>query len=250
MTHSTLRTFFSGAVDALRSGYVQSAGSSSSSAGGLREARLRKVIKQILPPNVSVHHGDIIDAAEHASGQLDGVLVHPFGTSLKVDEDDPGVILAESAIAVLESKSTLTSQWSEVLEKARKVASLQRQYQGFNVYFGSIPVAPNRIPLHVIGNVGWQKAETLAAKVQELAACYPADDVPLVTVVQLSPPGIAYHQGPNGKPPFGANISPEVHRWDPLMRLCFLLTDASRTVLMSSPAWEKYLKYDAPLESE
>jgi len=105
MAHPRLRSFFSGAVDNLRSAYRQTEGSSASTAGSLREARLRRVFECTLPANTSLHCGDIIDPFQNDSGQLDGILIHSFGNALAVDRGEPALALAEAVIAVIESKS-------------------------------------------------------------------------------------------------------------------------------------------------
>ena len=75
----------------------------------------------------------------------------------------PRLYLAESVAAVIEVKSDVASQWSEVESTAKQLRPLQR-YFGASMSFGG-PPAPH-IPIFAVGYRGWQQLPTVHAKAQ------------------------------------------------------------------------------------
>jgi hypothetical protein len=69
---------------------------------------------------------------------------------------------------VIEVKSNLEKQWSEVIERAKRLSILTRK-PGVVGYAGSAP--PKEIPLFAVGLTGWSKRETAETKLVEAAAC-------------------------------------------------------------------------------
>jgi hypothetical protein len=175
-----LVTFFTGAVDELRAAYKKSEGAPSNCAGSLRERGVRRAIEHSLPAIVRVYEGEIIDRAGGQSGQLDGILVHATGSALATDADDSRIVLAEGAVAVIESKSNLRSQWSEVERTWDKLKGLRRK-EGFG----------DSIPFVVVGRQGWQTGEPIADHICDLLRDFDGFAPPTI-VVQLEPPIIAF----------------------------------------------------------
>src|SRR4051812_14727792 len=113
--HEKLRHFFNGAVDQVLSAFTASEGSSNETMGSLRESGLRRVFEHTLPQIVRLHRGDVIDSFGQKTGQLDGVVTHVSAPALALNADDDRVIFAEGVVAVLEVKSDISKQWSQVV---------------------------------------------------------------------------------------------------------------------------------------
>jgi hypothetical protein len=240
VVHRRLVTFFTGAVDELRAAYKKSEGAPSSCAGSLRERGVRRAIEHSLPGVVRLYEGEIIDHASGQSGQLDGILVHATGTALATDADDSRIVLAEGAIAVVESKSSLDSQWSQVKATWDKLKKLRRR-EG---YGGTIPFV-------VVGRQGWKTGEPIADHVWGLLKPFekefPNDFAPPVLVVQLEPPivGLALWEGTNEAVHLNVTVHTfeEEHRWETLAQLWRVLTQMAMAREEDPIAipWDKYL---------
>ena len=137
---------------------ARAAGTSLSSAtkGREREVFINGFLAEVLPPHLRVGSGDAIDQAGRRSGQLDIVVEYPFLPSLPlVTGKSPRLYLAEGIVAVIEVKSDVALQWSEVEQTAQNLLSLQRDYQ----YERGVSIGPRAmpsIPLFVVGYGGWK----------------------------------------------------------------------------------------------
>lgn len=149
----------------LQSAHLAGAGLSSSSKGREREAFVDLFLKSVYPPIYRFGSGDVTDAAGHKSGQLDVVIEFPFGPSLpSVGSDQVRLYLAESVAAVVEVKSDLANQWSEVRRTASQLAPITRSF-GAAMIMGNPP--SNHVPLIAVGFKGWSTIETLARHVDD-----------------------------------------------------------------------------------
>jgi hypothetical protein len=124
--HYRLRTFFEGVTGELLGAYRKSEGAPSNCKGSLRERGVRRAIEHSLPGMVRLYDGEVIDPFGQQTGQLDGILVHATGAALATSSDESRIVLAEGALAVIESKSNLMSQWAEVKNTCEKVAKVRR----------------------------------------------------------------------------------------------------------------------------
>jgi hypothetical protein len=239
--HPRLVTFFTGAVDELRAAYKKSEGAPSNCAGSLRERGVRRAIEHSLPGIVRLYEGEIIDRSGGQSGQLDGVLVHATGSALATEADDSRIVLAEGAIAVVESKSSLDSQWSQVELTWDKLKRLRRR-KG----------AGGTIPFVVIGRRGWKTGEPIADHIHGLLKPFekdfPGDSAPPVLVVQLEPPivGLAlWEEEPNVALHLKVTVHAfeEGHRWQALAQPWRALTQMAmaREADPIAIPWNEYL---------
>ena len=140
---------------------VYQAGASLSSAtkGAEREAFVERFLSQVLTPQYRFGTGDATDQQGRRSGQLDVVVEYPWVPSLPIVQvDQSRLYLAEGTAAVIEVKSNIASQWSEVLHVAQQLEPLRRTY-GSGMSSGSEPM--QRIPLFAVGYSGWKTPETV-----------------------------------------------------------------------------------------
>jgi uncharacterized protein DUF6602 len=132
---------------------------SSASKGNEREAFINGVLSQVLPPHFRFGSGDITDQVGARSGQLDIVVEYPFVPSLPIVAGrSPRLYLAEGVVAVIEIKSNLSTQWTEVEATAKQLSVLDRNYLS-GISFG--PMAGQKIPLYAVGYTGWKQFETV-----------------------------------------------------------------------------------------
>ncbi|WP_152622816.1 DUF6602 domain-containing protein [Archangium violaceum] len=127
---------------------------SSSSKGADRELFVNIFLKNVLPPQFRFGSGDITDLAGKISGQLDLVVEFPIYPSLQIPGGESRLYLAEGVAAVIEVKSNLADQWTQVEKTSEKLAQLNRL---FGDTTGS---APWRVPIFAVGYKGWSSIET------------------------------------------------------------------------------------------
>lgn len=134
---------------------------SNASKGNEREAFINGFLSQVLPSHFRFGSGDVTDENGARSGQLDIVVEYPFVPSLPIVAGrSPRLYLAEGVVAVIEIKSNIASQRSEVERTASQLAVLSRNYDyPSGVSFG--PRAGDKIPLYAVGYTGWKEIETL-----------------------------------------------------------------------------------------
>lgn len=146
---------------------AHSAGASMTSAskGSEREAFINTFLGDILPPQFRFGLGEATDQNGNKSGQLDIVIEFPFVPSLPIVAGrSPRLYLAEGIVAVIEVKSDVAGQWSEVLATAKQLATLQRAY-GSGISIG--PRAGPKVPLYAVGYTGWSGFDTIKTRVEQ-----------------------------------------------------------------------------------
>ncbi len=146
--------------------YAHEAGGdlSSSTKGSEREAFINTILKSVIAPPFRVGSGDIIDTQGNHSGQLDIVIEHGGGISFPlVAHETPRLYLAESVCAVVEVKSNLPSQWSEVKSTADKLSKVKR----LNVRNNSKQSEYDPLPLLAVGYKGWSSIETYKENIKD-----------------------------------------------------------------------------------
>lgn len=216
-----LRAFFNGVFDLLMAAFRASEEMSAASKGTIRERAARDVLRSLAPPFLQIEQGDIVDAWGEASGQLDGVVIDARAPALKLSPSDPAIILAESAIAVLECKSDLAGHWEDqVAPKFEKIAKLRPAirrvpglaqlppeilatfskpaFEHFQGRIDGVRDEQRRIPLYVVGRTGWTSPDTFAHHVDKIQAGRPPTDSPFVLAITLDPPALA--RGHAGRP--------------------------------------------------
>ncbi len=161
MTGDPIKERLSGIQQMLLGARAAGLSLSSATKGREREVFVNGFLAEVLPPHFRFGSGDAIDHKRRRSGQLDIVVEYPFLPSLPlVMGRSPRLYLAEGIVAVIEVKSDVASQWSEVEATAQQLLPLQRAYG----YEGGISIGPRAmpsIPLFAVGYGGWKTFETV-----------------------------------------------------------------------------------------
>ena len=153
----------------LLAGHSGGKSASSSMKGDERETFVKQFLNQLIPPMFRIGRGDITDSTGHRTGQIDLVIEYPFVPSMQLINMGPRIYLAEGVAAVIEVKSNLADQWSEVVDTARRVRPLVRAFGGM-ASFGVNPdlASPkDPIPFFAVGYTGWTQRETLEKHLNE-----------------------------------------------------------------------------------
>ncbi len=132
----------------------------SSSKGTEREIFVKEFLGKVFPSHFRFGTGTITDSAEKLSGQADIVIELPFFPSFPVPPSDVRLYLAEGVAAVIEVKSNLSTQWSEVESTTQKIKQLSRNY-GQSSFF-SYGMSPRKqIPVYAVGFQGYKSRGAL-----------------------------------------------------------------------------------------
>jgi hypothetical protein len=134
--------------------------------GGEREHLVNDYLSQLLPPIYRFGRGAVTDATGELSGQLEVVMELPLGSSFPMPAGTERLYLAESVAAVIEVKSNLSSQWSEVQDTIKRVKVLRRDIrQSAALLLESSPdpivEAGPKIPCYAVGYHGYKSLEAL-----------------------------------------------------------------------------------------
>jgi Domain of unknown function (DUF6602) len=149
----------------LKAVHQSSSGLSAATIGTERATFIDNFLSEVLPTPFRFGTGDATDRSGNRSGQLDVVIENPFCPSLPIVGGGlTRLYLAESIAAVIEVKSNIEKQWSQVLETAKQLAPLRRQQRGM-AYVGRRPT--DRIPFFAVGYEGWKQQAALEAKLGE-----------------------------------------------------------------------------------
>lgn len=96
--------------------------------GTLREIFLKEFLKPILPHDIGVVSGEIIDSYGNRSGQVDCILIDKTLPQLYLGSPDHLIVLAESVLATIEIKSNLTGdELSDSLISSYKIKCLKKR---------------------------------------------------------------------------------------------------------------------------
>lgn len=101
---------------------------SSSSKGFEREIFVEEFLKQVYPNNFRFGNGDVVDNKGRKSGQIDIVVEAPFLYSFPAHPNGPRLYPAESVVAIIEVKSDLIKQWSQVKKSVEKIRKIERVF--------------------------------------------------------------------------------------------------------------------------
>ena len=138
--------------------------------GSERETLVRQFLQRVFPSPYRFGSGAIADAGGLTTGQLDVVVEFPFFPSFPAPAGDERLYVAESVAFVIEVKSDLTAQWSQVEQTTAKVRPLRRKWRGhvqMDPDCGLAPMAAtvSRIPVVAVGFKGFASAELLQRRI-------------------------------------------------------------------------------------
>lgn len=133
--------------------------------GYVREQTIKQLILPSLPVKYRSTTGQIIDQYGNKTGQLDVIIENSGFPSIAAPSiADVRLVLAEGVSSVIEVKSTLSSQWSQVVSTKNKVYPIRRRYRMESITRGQVP---ERVPFFVVAYQGWKELETLRSKIDE-----------------------------------------------------------------------------------
>jgi len=161
---------------------------SAATKGTERELFVDSFLSEVFPPHFRFGSGDITDSEENKSGQLDIVMEYPNLYSFPMGQASPRLYLAESVAAVIEVKSNLSAQWSEVEDTAKKTKLLKRRFEDYRMReladrydaldtdeaklsayklretASCLNAPPEKIPMFVVGYTGWARSKTISKR--------------------------------------------------------------------------------------
>ena len=164
---------------------------SSASKGSEREIFVSSFLSQVFPPHFRFGSGDITDADERKSGQIDVVVEYPNLYSFPIWQSAPRLYLAEGVAVAIEIKSDISNQWDEVKESATKLKELKRRFRDMRMLEEAdrldsvgndismlrafelrqaaerMQTPPEDIPMFVVGYKGWARPETLTGHLND-----------------------------------------------------------------------------------
>lgn len=247
--------FMNGAYDRLLASFTASAKMSNTTKGTIREKGFRAALERAFPPVAKVYGGDVIDSDGTATGQLDFVVTHSTAPAFGSQEDEPRLILAEGVLGVVEMKSDLSSQWSQVERTWKKLRKIRRPprtigFKNGQFHIGSpLDPADHAIPYYVVAKTGWADHGMLVKKLRSLVETFEGDDPPRVALLQLTPPRSVVYEGQrpdptNGKPKLFLG---QYGYWNDvrglvLMDLLHPISEAARSTVFQPINWGEYFR--------
>lgn len=241
MAHPRLVTFFEGAVDELRAAYKKSERAPSAAKGSTRENAIVTALHHLMPPVAIIHHGEVIDRHGRQSGQLDGIVRHATGVALATTPHEAPVALAEGVLAVIEAKSDLSKQWTEVKGTWSKLSKLRRA--GTRLHYKSFSTPPETgIPFIAIGRKGWSTESKIVEKTTELFSDYGEDKCPTVMVAQLDPAAYCLVRFSKSKGSTAVvSILDKDEHWQSLAAVWGILVNEAHGALKRQIDWTGYM---------
>lgn len=115
-----------GIQQSLMAQHIGGRGMPNATIGGERETFLREFLQKLFPAHRRFSTGAITDSEGRLSGQVDIAVEYGEIPSFPMPGTEERLLLAESVALVIEVKSNLASQWSQVCETTAKVKTLQR----------------------------------------------------------------------------------------------------------------------------
>ena len=147
-----------GIQQALMAQHLGGRGLPNATIGGERETFLREFLQKVFPAHRRFATGAITDSSGKISGQVDVAIEYGFVPSFPMPGTDERLLLAESVAVVLEVKSDLIGQWSQIRETTKKVKTLRRN---LNVVMSMGDGPPEWIPCIAVGYTGHATIESL-----------------------------------------------------------------------------------------
>jgi hypothetical protein len=164
--------------------------------GHAREMFINQFLRKVMPPEFRISgNGEAIDSSGEKSGELDVIVENSFLPSIPffgTDGDSSRLFFCEGIASVIEIKSNLSDEWSNILAAAEKLRALNRRLIGGTQVFsgGSVvttlpfefkgPAAKElpklkphpeddlrkKVQYFVVGYHGWKTTETIDAKLE------------------------------------------------------------------------------------
>jgi hypothetical protein len=138
--------------------------------GNERETLVREFLAKVFPPPFRFGAGAVIDQSGKTSGQLDVVAEFPFFPSFPTPGAAERLYLAESISFVIEVKSDLAAQWSQVEQTAEALLPLRRAWRAhLSFHGGSLEISDasvSRIPFVAVGFRGYKSIDALEQKLK------------------------------------------------------------------------------------
>ena len=209
-----------GIQQALIAHHRGSSGLPSAHAGSERETFLREFLQQVFPAHRRFVSGTITDSEGMRSGQVDIAIEYGISPSFPMPNTTERLLLAESVCLVIEVKSNLSSQWSEVTDTTKKVKALRRAIQ-LDMATDDVP---DRIPVIAVGYTGHRTVKGLVERLESTSI----DSRPDAALVIDS--GLFYGFNVASTGPLG------------LYALCAVITRLLNAVAIASPNLMSYVQ--------
>ena len=136
----------------------------SASKGRERETFIREFLSKVFPPHYRFGTGAVTDSAGERSGEVDIAIELPFFPSFPVPSGDVRLYLAEGIGAIIEVKSNVASQWSEVESTTRQAKKLIRNFGGT---FSRGKPPPPQIPVFAAGYAGYKSIDAIIQRLDK-----------------------------------------------------------------------------------
>ena len=131
-------------------------------AGSERETFVREFLQKVFPAHRRFTSGVITDASGTLSGQVDVAIEYGFLPSFPMPSTEDRLLLAESVALVIEVKSDLSAQWTEVESTTEKIKRLRREIEGVTIV--GDPGPPLSIPAIAVGYAGHRTVDGLSKR--------------------------------------------------------------------------------------
>jgi len=144
---------------------AQHAGSSglpTAMSGHERETFLREFLQKVFPAHRRFSTGAVTDARGAISGQVDIAVEYGFAPSFPMPGTDDRLLLADALAMVIEVKSNLINQWSQVEMTTNAIKRLHRDV-GVISYLGTTKPS-EQIPVVAVGYRGHATVDALTAR--------------------------------------------------------------------------------------
>jgi hypothetical protein len=237
--HAALLPFFNGVHDKVVAAFTASAALSNETKGAMRETGLRDALQLSIPLIARVTSGDVIDATGNRTGQLDGVVVHQSSPILQLSTENEAIILAEGVVGVIEAKSDLSKQWSQVERTWEKLKPIRRPYPA--VTYGGFDPTAVVLPFYAIGLTAWATPGEALKRVQALRKDFGVLAPPVV-LATFNPPTLVGEvpDGRGGAVPWDLSW-PKEERGQVIARIWADMSIRARAMIVSAIDWQPYL---------
>jgi len=133
-------------------------------AGGERETFLREFLQKVFPSHRRFATGAITDSHGVLTGQVDIAIEFGLVPSFPMPASEERLLLAESVAMVIEVKSDLVAQWSDLERTTERVKTIRRS-MGATMTFGGGP--PEGIPVVAVGYTGHRTLDGLDRRLRD-----------------------------------------------------------------------------------
>jgi hypothetical protein len=162
-----LKQRLDGLLDHFRAGFLAGLEGASANRGTEREAFLSAFLSQVLPPIYRVGTGEITDDNGKRSGQLDIIIEMPWAPSFGFPGSPVRLYPAEAVGVVIEVKSNVADQWTEVERTAASLGALRQRLSGHSVHGDTLRIhneSVEPIPIFVVGYRGWKSVAPVKSR--------------------------------------------------------------------------------------